>query len=281
MKPHIVHVPLQDFQVVENLVMQQLIPGVVLQLRAEPPPVIDYELLGYDERHALTYRVDYWLEIREPRTDNVAAASIANMWIFSLWLTRPTSTSIHNRFEKFDDSESSHAVRLISRAGYNQFDVDFRAFSADEILQAASYLEILCEVDASSRVGFALSLSVESTWVHRWSPGLMLASAAVESLLTYSEERRISTRHADVYAKVVARAGDRDTARNRFQKAYRRRSKLVHGRLPSATDYERLQDLAEWSRILRELWREILTRPSLLSALQGDDVARQAYFNTL
>jgi hypothetical protein len=63
--------------------------------------------------------------------------------------------------------------------------------------------------------------------------------------------------------------------------AYRRRSKLVHGRLSSATDDERLQDFAEWSRLLRQLWREALTRPELLAALQADDATRDAFFAAL
>lgn len=109
----------------------------------------------------------------------------------------------------------------------------------------------------------------------------MLASAAVESLLTYSETRGISARHAKTYAKVVAPAAARDAARSRFVNAYRRRSKLVHGRLPSATGDERLQDFAEWSRLLRQLWHEILTRPALLVALQADDATREAHFDTL
>lgn len=33
--------------------------------------------------------------------------------------------------------------------------------------------------------------------------------------------------------------------------------------------------------MLRQLWYEILTRPTLLAALQADDEAREAFFETL
>lgn len=280
LRPRTVHVPLHDFLIAEKPTRQLLISGVVLA-RVADPPALDYKMLGFDERRSLAEDVAYWLSIREPRTDGVTAASLANTWIFSLWLTRPTKVAIHYRFDEFDDSNASRSTRLLSRAGYNRFDVEHHPFSAAEIRQAASYLETLRGIDSSSRLGFALSLSVESTWVHRWSSGLMLASAAVESMLTYSETRGISARHSKTYATIVASGATHDAARGRFVNAYRRRSKLVHGRLPSVTNDERLQDFAEWSRLLRQLWREILTRPALLAALQADDATREAHFDTL
>lgn len=279
-RPRTVHVPLHDFLIAENPERQSLISGVEL-LRIVDPLALDYRMLGFDERKALAEDVVYWLSIREPRTDEVTAASLANSWIFSLWLTRPTKVSIHHRFDEFDDSNSSQSTRLLSRASYNRSDVESHPFNVAEIRQAARYMQTLHGIDSSTRLGFALSLSVESTWVHRWSPGLMLASAAVESLLTYSEARGISARHAKTYAAIVAPVANRDVARTRFVNAYRRRSKLVHGRLPSATDDERLQDFAEWSRLLRQLWHEILTLPALLAALQADDATREAFFHTL
>lgn len=167
-RPRTVHVPLHDFLIGENPEEQLLIPGVVLTRMADPP-ALDYRMLGFDERTALVERVVYWLKIREPRTDGVTAASVANTWIFSLWLTRPTKAAVHHRFDEFDDSNPSQSTRLLSRAGYNRFDVECHPFSAVEIRQAASYLEALNGIDSSSRLGFALSLSVESTWVHRWT----------------------------------------------------------------------------------------------------------------
>lgn len=279
-RPRTAHVPLHNFSIAGNPEQISLLPGVQLARRVDPP-ALDYRMLGFDERKALAEEVVYWLSVREPRSDDVSAASLANTWIFSLWLVRPTRTAIHHRFEDFEDPSTSRSTRLISRAGYNSFDLDHRPFEVAELLRASSYLEILNTIGSSTRLGLALSLSVESTWVHRWSPGLMLASAAVESLLTYSEKFGISSRHAKTFAAIVAPVGSRDAASDRFEDAYRRRSKLVHGRLPSAADNERLEDFAEWSRMLRELWREVLARPALLAALQADDGAREAHFRTL
>jgi hypothetical protein len=33
--------------------------------------------------------------------------------------------------------------------------------------------------------------------------------------------------------------------------------------------------------MLRDIWREVLARPALLAALQGDDSAREAHFSSL
>lgn len=279
-RPRTVHVPLHDFLIAGDPEQLSLLPDVLLTRRVEPP-TLDYRMLGFDERNALTEEVVYWLSVREPRSDGVSAASLANTWIFSLWLVRPTRTAIHHRFDEFEEPNTSRSTRLITRAGYNHLDLDDRPFEAAELLRASSYLEILNSIGSSTRLGLALSLSVESTWVHRWSPGLMLTSSAVESLLTYSEKFGISSRLAKTFAAITAPVGSRDAARARFEVAYRRRSKLVHGRLPSATDNERLEDFAEWSRMLRDIWREVLDRPALLAALQGDDSAREAHFNSL
>src|SRR5687768_13525006 len=126
-RPRAVHVPLHDFLIAENPEQQLLIPGVVLA-RVADLPALDYRMLGFDERKALAEDVVYWLSIRKPRTDEITAASLANAWIFSLWLTRPTKAAIHHRFDEFDDSNSSGSTRLLSRANYNQFDVDSQPF---------------------------------------------------------------------------------------------------------------------------------------------------------
>lgn len=275
-----VHVPLHDFLIAGNPEQISLLPDVLLTRMVEPP-ALDYRMLGFDERRSLAEDVLYWMSVREPRIDGVSAASLANTWIFSLWLVRPTRAAIHHRFDEFDDPSTSGSTRLISRAGYNSFDLDHRQFEGAELHDASSYFEILHSIGSSTRLGLALSLSVESTWAYRWSTGIMLASAAVESLLTYSENFGISSRHAKTFAAIVAPVGSRDAAKHRFEVAYRRRSKLVHGRLPSATGDERLKDLAAWSRMLRELWREVLSRAALLAALQGNDAAREAHFSSL
>lgn len=171
-RPRTVYVPLHYFVIEGKPDRKTLAPGVVIE-RFVDLPSLDYWMLGFDERRALVEDVVYWLTIREPRADEVTAATLANAWIFSLWLVRPTKAGAHHRFDKFDDAVSSGSTRLLSRACHNRFDSEHNPFSLTEIEKAALFLAGLHRIDPSTRLGFAVSLSLESTWAHRWSAGLI------------------------------------------------------------------------------------------------------------
>jgi hypothetical protein len=277
-----VYFPLHDFLLAEHLERVTLARGVTLHRRAPDLHEAQLKELGRQERIDIKSRIAHWLAVRGPRRSH-SSSSVANNWIFALWLVRPTRASLHHSFGVFDTGTETSFARMLTRVVHNRFDYQPGPFTKDELRQAIQKFRGLMRIGSNSRLGLALSLSVESTWVHRWSPGILLAASAVESMLTFT------TNHGGATARLKtafpglmgSKAKERDAALLRIERAYGKRSEIVHGRHSSPTSAGRLKDLAAWSQILRDLWNQVLARPDLLEALQGDDATRKCFFQSV
>src|SRR3546814_2524803 len=73
-------------------------------------------------------------------------------------------------------------------------DVDPGRFTAIELAKARQAFAVLEAIPTTSRLGTALSLAIEATGQHRWHAGIVLHSAAAETVLT-SERGKRSEEH--------------------------------------------------------------------------------------
>jgi hypothetical protein len=277
-----VHLPLHDFLLASHPERVTLARGVTLVRRAPALCEAQLEELGRKERIDLKSGIAYWLAIRGPRRSH-SSSSVANTWIFALWLVRPTKASLHHSFGEFDSGTETSFARMLTRVVHNEYDYQPGAFTKEELRQAIQKFRRLIRIGSNSRLGLALSLSVESTWVHRWSPGILLAASAVESMLTYTTERgSVTARLKTAFSGFIGGTEEeRAEATLRIEQAYGKRSEIVHGRHSSPTSTGRLKDVAMWSQILRDMWHQVLARPDLFAALQGDDATRKRFFQMI
>jgi hypothetical protein len=254
-----------------------LVPGLWLVPNTETPTVAN-DLLGAGEFSGLR-AARSWLRFDADAFPDHPGADIAHQFVYALWLLRPTPLALHHMFWPSSDGTLT-GTRLISRATYNRKDFTTASFTAAELEVALALFQAMVQIPSDSRLGLGLSLSIESTWAHRWHGALMLAAAAAEAILTRSEHRRVAQRLATAYALLTSPT-DIEAARDEFVQLHHLRSKIVHGRLPAPTPDERLEILSRWARVLRSLWRAVLSDPRRIAALQGDDAVRTREFADL
>jgi hypothetical protein len=270
------YVPLFRFSC--EIVAFAIAPGVRLQ-RSSTLPDLDLKALSDREKNELP-GVGYWLVIDDHAADGHSAAERMNQWAFALWLVRPTHLELRFRFEESVDGSYHGFSRLHSSTRWNQEDVDPGRFTAIELAEAQQTFAVFETIPTDSRLEMALSLSVEATWQHRWHAGIVLHSAAAETLLTSERGRGLTSRLANAYAALISPgASDRNAAITGFAAAYDARSGIVHGRSELDEEGARLRALALWSDIIRDIWRVIIAEPAALFALQGNDSIRNDFLD--
>src|SRR3546814_3765464 len=93
-----------------------------------------------------------------------------------------------------------------------------------------------------------ISLAIEATGQHRWHAGIVLHSAAAETVLTSERGKGLTNRLASSYAALVSPgAGDHSSAIASFRAAYDARSAIMDGRSELDDEGTRLRALALWS----------------------------------
>src|SRR3546814_8382947 len=75
-------------------------------------------------------------------------------------------------------------------------DVDPGRFTAIELAKARQAFAVLEAIPTTSRLGTALSLAIEATGQHRWHAGIVLHSAAAETVLTSERGKGLTHRLA-------------------------------------------------------------------------------------
>src|SRR3546814_20564498 len=100
-------------------------------------------------------------------------------------------------------------------------DVDPGRFTAIELAKARQAFAVLEAIPTTSRLGTALSLAIEATGQHRWHAGIVLHSAASETVLTSDRGKGLTNRLASSYAAPVSPgAGDHHPALASFRPSY-------------------------------------------------------------
>ncbi|MDC8012946.1 HEPN domain-containing protein [Tahibacter soli] len=240
----------------------------------------DVELneLTTHERSKLSYDVQYWLVVKDAASKHSLQVRV-NDWMLALWVVRPTRLELRFLFKNFPDGRKGFS--RLCPIDWNREDVEHGPFTSTELHQAQKVFAVFESITPESRLGMALSLTYEAISQHRWHAGIVLYSAAVETLLTNDRKERVTLQLAKAYSALVAPgAADRSKAEKALRAAYVVRSDIVHGRNQlEEKNNERLRALALWAAITRDIWQVVVVEPAALQALQDTDPVRKAFLD--
>lgn len=217
----------------------------------------------------------YWLHHVRPIHDELSANAAVNSFLLALWIVAPTATHVPLRFHRTDMERS--VSRVLDRFQW------IPGYACDKIalgdLEAvATLLPPLRErYLTGQRLRNALVLTFRGCVSVDWQSAFICFAAAAEALLTYSPEPGVTERLARAYAKVINASGSEvEVAIARFKRLYSLRSAIVHGRAyDQRGSDENLRGLAEFSEVLRTLWKIVLASDELRTQLELDDTARK------
>jgi hypothetical protein len=261
--------------------MRELAPGVKIV-------PVSAERLGRDFRQDLDIvlseapgRSVHSLAVDATNGLELEPSSVSQLFLFALWLIRPTATHAVWRLTRDDDGAT--IVRQLDQFQFNPAEVESN-ISDEDLVRCSELLGKLAPIALQGRrLRTALVLSLRSCEALYWQASLVLAGAALEALLTYSTERGITKRLAKSFACLMESGSEaRDDAYREFLEVYNYRSDLAHGRGFQYTEsLANLEKLARCHRSLRRLWTRVLTDLSIQQALEEEDPGRAAFFGEL
>lgn len=222
---------------------------------------------------------EHWLSFTHTQRDELSVRAKVNSFLLALWIVRPTQTHVPFRFEKAESSFRLVA-RFLDRFQWVEGETtdEIRNRDLDEVTRILTPLR--AAYVARCRLKNALALTFRGCVASEWQSAFICFSAAAEAILTYSPRLGLIDRLAKSYAKLVSTSvSAAESAEKQFKRLYSVRSGIVHGRAYDRNHPSRnLSDLAEFSDILRRLWRVVLESEEIRVALEEDDRARQSFF---
>jgi hypothetical protein len=236
--------------------------------------------LADDDRQALTSVQHCLIVDSEGHTDD---RETGILFLLALWLVRPTATKIGYRFVDFGVG-NRRVARLIDQFQWNSANVAKKVNDTDLEVTATYFGRLALIALAGGRLRNALFLTLRGREASSWSVSFILLAAAVEALLTYSEQRGLTRRLARAFACITEiDQTSREEAYIEFRRLYVVRSDIAHGRAfhRDKDQQENIADLAKLENRLRTLWRCIIDRPTYQAALETDDTGRITFFAAL
>jgi hypothetical protein len=234
------------------------------------------DFLSRDEREQCR-ETCHWLSLSQPAHHELSTRASLNAFLIALWVARPTPTHVPLRFE-----EAESGVRTVARV-HDRFQwvrgqarEDIRTHDLATVKAILSPLRSV--YTARLRLRNALGLTFRGCVASEWQSAFVCFAAAMEALLTYSHEPRL-TELADAYARLVGPDDGIDETRTAFKRLYAIRSDIVHGRASDrSAPSQNVADLAAFSDLLRRLWRAVLESQELRAVLESDDGQRKEFF---
>lgn len=277
-----IYAPLQDFQWSGN--QFELAPGLWIKRLGQRPDLRGlYETLGQDEQQNIS-SADSWLAFEWVGGTEPSAQEITGLVLLALWMVKPNGTHIAWRFHLGHDEASPSEARSRYLDRFARWDDTLdNEFSDADLRLAASFYSVLHNVHIThSRLNDAMILTLTGRWSHRWQAAMICLAAAAETLLTYSTKHGLTRRLATSYACLVESSPTlRDKAHQEFCSLYSVRSDIVHGRANNIPVSDRRAFLARLEEVLRRTWRTIVSSQTLITALEGTDAQREAYFQSI
>jgi hypothetical protein len=274
-----IYAPLQEFS--WNGDSLELCRGLWIQRFGQKPDLRGLAAtLGEDERDNVCY-AQHWLTFRWDEGSDPSPAETVNLVLLALWLVKRTKTYVAFRFQL---GQGAAAAEQCRRRLLDRFDwvpgATHEEFGDSDLQSASSHFRVLHSLCcARGRLNNALLLTLAGCWSHRWQVALICHAVAAEALLTYATGPRITRRLATSYACLVERQQlRRDAAFREFHNLYTVRSDIMHGRTHNVSPNDRLPTLARFGDVLRRLWQIVISSQPLITALEGTDAERKAYF---
>ena len=212
-----------------------------------------------------------------------------SLFLFSLWLARPTRTSLHFRFVA-DDANIPvfpQAVRILDIHQWLKGDV-YDTLSLTHLKRAASFFESLKNLSRDcGRIYTALTYGHYACTTVRWQVAFTMYAASLETLFFPDSRKRITHKLATRIACFLENSGARrKRLYHRVCDFYDIRSAILHGRFIASLEDEsnsakNLRDLAVLTVTLRRAWRKILSDKELMLVFNSDTTKRNSYFDRL
>ncbi len=224
----------------------------------------------------------HWLTCECRRNNGLSPSEIVVVFQFLLWLVIRTKTQINFRFEFADDTAccSKGFFRLLDRFQWIEGHTAGRV-NLSHLQEVCKYVtNTISVISRRNRLYNSLYLTLSGIRTIHWQPAFICFCSALEGLLTYSTSPGITKRLTKSYACITeAHKTSRDEAYKEFLSLYDIRSDIVHGRASRLSEpKENLKELANLSDVIRKLWRFILSNPSDMAELEGDDAKRKKWF---
>lgn len=223
----------------------------------------------------------HWLCIDQSIHSGLSSAAAVNLFLSALWIVVPTRVQAPFRFEETESEQ--RVTRILDRVQWIEGQVveDVEDRNLDEVAKLSSPLRDLYMT--TRRLRNALVLTHQGLLARQWQIAFVCFAAAAESLLACSRNTGLTRSLAENFARVTATDQvDRREARERFARLYVTRSDVIHGRGYGRSGSEvNLKDLAEFSDVLRQLWRAILKSPEARRALEESDADRKQFFDAM
>lgn len=278
-----IYAPLQDF--CWNGVDFELTPGLRIRHFHQKPDLQGLNVtIAEDEQRDAFFYAQHWLAFCWNEGTEPSPAETVNLALMALWLVKTTRSHVAFRFELGQEAAAGQKrrSRLFDRFAWVP-NATHEKFNDSDLRAASSYYPALRDICcAKSRLNDALILTLTGCWSHQWQSALICHAAAAEALLTHSTAWGITRRLATSYACLVeARKDCRDAAYGEFCTLYSVRSDIMHGRSHNVPPSDRLPLLGRFQDVLRILWRAVISSPQTVSALEGSDAQREAYFSRL
>ena len=228
------------------------------------------EYLSKDEQEKMFYAA-HWLTFEWTEGSPISFAEYVDLVLLALWLAKPTKTHVAFRFKLALEGASDGAgrCRLLDRFLWIRGTTQ-NQFNTEDLQAASRYFETLKAIcERRERLLNALEFTLAGCMAYRWHTALVSFAAALETMLTYSQEPGLTTRLAETYACLIeAEEAARQNAYCDFKYLYSIRSDIVHGRVYNIDKGDRLYRLGETQNLVRKLWHKIITDQNLLNALE-------------
>jgi|GEM_PF-4853937 len=220
----------------------------------------------------------YWLFLAQDRIpDGLSSSEIGNLLLLAFWIHRPVQFQLRYKFE------TNGFTRLLDRIQHNEEDNNNNSFTIDDFQTIKEiYNQVYVAAIRRARLKTALLNTLYGSFAGNWRPAILLYTAALEALLSFSTAPGITKRLGRCYACIVSNnKNQRDAFYEEFVFAYNLRSDVMHGRVIETNERENLQNLSRLTNLLRTLWTAILKYQRLCIDLEADDKSRESLFDTL
>jgi hypothetical protein len=274
-------VPLSDFNWDGN---DLSISTLFTVRRLAVPPDLSWceSFLSQCDKNELS-SVSHWLSFEQSQSDYLNPKEKLNLFLLTLWLVVPTKTQAKFRFELPTQAGQRISSRLLDRFQWIGPQVKGRV-EPKHLQEMTRYVDAMIAIyTARKRLRNSLVLTLRGCKTIDWQVAVVCFSAAAEGLLTYERGPGLTRRLAKSYACLVETTKQRrDRAFKTFSDSYDVRSDIMHGRATHRRSPKKnLKDAARLSDMLRRLWKAILSQPTVLNALEKNDVDRKRWFGNL